>query len=142
MKPTALLLALCFGMAALAFGDDLVSAAKTSKAKRKKSTTRVLTNNDVMKSKGTIATTPNVEGEPAKPEPTLMEKHETAKAADRVLTEKRAASDKLIADLEKDLAAIEQLYYAENDLNRRDTELVKRFNDVRARLEAARAAKP
>lgn len=142
MKPLALLLALCLGTAAPAVGDDLVSAAKTAKEKRKKSTTKVLTNADVKKSKGKIATTPGVPDEPAKPEPGMVEKHETARAEEKALVEKRAASEKLIADLEKELAAVEQSYYNENDLNRRDTELVKRFNDVKARLEAARAARP
>ena len=136
MKALALLLLL------MTAGDTLVDAAKEAKAKRKKSTTRVLTNADVKKSKGKISTTPNVSTEPVKPEPGLIEKHEAAKAAEKAAAEKRAASEALIAALEKELAAIEQQYYNENDLNRRDTELVKRFNDTKAKLEAARAAKP
>ena len=136
MKTLALLLAL------LAADDTLVDAAKDAKAKRKKSTTKVLTNADVKKSKGKVATTPNVSAEPVKPEPSMLEKHAATKAAEHALAEKRAASDALIASLEKELAAIEQQYYNENDLNRRDTEIVKRFNDVKAKLEAARAARP
>ncbi|HVE69899.1 MAG TPA: hypothetical protein VNI54_00920 [Thermoanaerobaculia bacterium] len=131
MKTLALLLAF------LAADDTLVDAAKDAKEKRKKSTTKVITNADVKKSKGRIATTPNVTAEPVKPEPTLMEKHTAAKTAERALAEKRAASDATIAALEKELAAIEQQYYNENDLNRRDTEIVTRFNDVKARLDAA-----
>ncbi|HYC89780.1 MAG TPA: hypothetical protein VEO54_11255, partial [Thermoanaerobaculia bacterium] len=69
MKALALLLLL------LAADDTLVDAARDAKARRKKSTTKVLTNADVKKSKGKIATTPNVSGEPVTPEPTLMEKH-------------------------------------------------------------------
>ena len=136
MKTLALLLAL------LAADDTLVDAAKDAKAKRRKSTTKVLTNADVKKSKGKVATTPNVSAEAVKPEPSMLEKHAAAKAAEQVLAERRAASDALIASLEKELAAIEQQYYNENDLNRRDTEIVKRFNDVKAKLEAARAARP
>ncbi|HEX6084657.1 MAG TPA: hypothetical protein VF266_09040 [Thermoanaerobaculia bacterium] len=136
MKTLALLLLL------LAADDTLVDAAKGAKEKRKKSTTRVLTNADVKKSKGKIATTPNVSGDPVNAEPTMLEKHTAAKAADKALAEKREASDALIAALEKDLAAIEQSYYNTNDLDYRDTVLVKRFNDVKTKLEAARAARP
>jgi hypothetical protein len=134
MKALALLLLL------LTADDTLVDAAKDAKAKRKKSTTKVLTNADVKKSKGKIATTPNVSGEPVERERTLIEKQQATRTAEKAATERRAASEKLIATLEKELAAIEQSYYHENDLNRRDTELVKRFNDVKAKLDAARAA--
>ena len=39
-------------------------------------------------------------------------------------------------------AAIEQAYYDENDLAKRDTEIVKKFNDVKAKLDATRADAP
>jgi hypothetical protein len=136
MKLLALLLVL------LAADDTLVDAAKDAKAKRKKSTTRVLTNADVKKSKGKISTTPNVSGEPVKSEPTLMDAYTASRAAEKASAERRAANEKLIAALEKDLAAIEASYYNENDLNYRDTVLVKRFNDVKAKLAIARAALP
>lgn len=137
MKTLALFLLL------LAADDTLVDAAKNAKEKRKKSTTRVITNADVKKSKGKIATTPNVSSEPVERQPTLMEKHTAARAAEKALTDKRKASDAFIAALEKDLAAIEQSYYNTNDLDYRDTVLVKRFNDVKAKLDAAKlAAKP
>lgn len=136
MKILALLLAL------LAADDSLVDVAKAAKEKRRKSTTKVLTNADVKKSKGKIATTPNVSEEPVKPEPTLMEKYEAAKAAEKALAEKRAASEQQIGELEKELAAIEQSYYDTNDLNYRDTVLVKRFAEVKAKLDAATAARP
>ena len=136
MKTLALLLALT------AAGDSLVDAAKAAKEKRKKSTTKVITNADVKKSKGKISTTPNVSEEPVKPEPTLMEKHEAARAAEKALADQRAASEALIASLEKELAAIEQSYYNANDLDYRDTVIVQRFNDVKRKLDAARAALP
>ena len=136
MKLLALLLAL------LAADDSLVGAAKEAKEKRKKSTTKVITNADVKKSKGKIATTPNVSAEPVAPAPTSTELHEAARKAEKELAAKRAASDELIAALEKELAAIERSYFDENDLNKRDTVIVKRFNDVRAKLDAARAARP
>ena len=134
MKTLALLLALAVA------DDTLVEAAKQAKEKRKKSTTRVLTNADVKKSKGKVVTTPNVSDEPVRPEPTLMEKHQAARAAEKALAEQRAASDELIAALEKELAAIEQSYYNENDLNYRDTVLVPRFNEVKAKWNAAVSA--
>jgi hypothetical protein len=36
------------------------------------------------------------------------------------------------------LATLEQQYYEENDLDRRDGELVRRFNDTKAKLELAK----
>ena len=136
MKLLALLLAL------IAADDSLVGAAKEAKEKRKKSTTKVITNADVKKSKGKIATTPNVSSDPVAPVPTSTEIHDAARKAEKELTAKRAASDELIATLEKELAAIERSYFDENDLNKRDTEIVKRFTDVKAKLDAARAARP
>lgn len=150
MKPLALLLLLLTGGAPL-LGDEaqakdtrtgLVEAAKESKAKRKKSTAKVLTNADVKKSKGKVITTPNVSEQPVKPEPTLLEKHAAEKAAEKALAEKRQASDRLIAGLEKELARIELSYFDENDPDRRDREIAKRFDEVKARLDAARAARP
>ena len=137
MKKTALIVTLCLGMAGLAFAGDLSDAAKGAKSKRKKSTSKVLTNADVKRSKGKIAETPNLS--PAvEQEPTLTEKFEAGKAARKAADELRAKCEKLVADLEKQLAAIEQQYYDENDLDRRDTEIVESFNDVKAKLDAAR----
>lgn len=145
MKPLALALLIALGgVAAASPADDLknvVEAAKESKAKRKKSTGKVITNADVKKSKGKIATT-NVPNTPIAKQPTILEQQEAKRAADKIATERRAKYDKLVADLEKELAAIEQAYYDENDLVKRDTEIVKKFNDVRAKLDAARAAPP
>ena len=136
MKTLALMLALFLA------DDTLVDVAKQAKTKRKKSTSKVLTNEDVKKSKGKIQTTPNVSAEPVKPEPTLMEKHLATRAAEAAAAEQKAKSEALIAALEKELAALEQSYYSENDLAKRDGEIVKKFNEVRARLDAARATVP
>ena len=135
MRSLALILVMCLGTAALA--GDLTNAAKGAKDKRKKSTSKVITNADVKKSKGKVAETPNVAPAVEK-EPTLTEKHEAQKAANKVASEARAKQEQLIAQLEKELAAIEQQYYDENDLNRRDTEIVPKFNAVKAKLDAAR----
>lgn len=136
MRVLALILTLCLGAAVPA--GDLTTAAKGAKSKRQKSTSKVITNADVKKSKGKIVETPNIPAEPAGKEPTLTEQHEAKKAAGKAANELRAKREQLVADLEKELATIEQQYYAENDLNRRDTEIVKKFNDVKAKLEAAR----
>lgn len=152
MKPLALALLIALGgvAAALPADDpkgvvpdpkDVVDIAKESKAKRKKSTSKVITNADVKKSKGKIATT-NVPNTPIEKQPSIVEQQEAKRAADRIASERRAKYDKLVADLEKELAAIEQAYYDENDLTKRDTQIVKKFNDVKAKLDAARAAPP
>ena len=83
MKKPALIVVLCLGMAALAFAGELSDAAKDAKAKRKKSTSKVLTNADVKKSRGTVAETPNVAPAVEK-QPTLTEKHEAQQAATTV----------------------------------------------------------
>ena len=138
MKKLALIVTLCLGTAALAFAGELTDAAKGAKGKRKKSTSKVITNADVKKSKGKIAETPNVPETAPVQEATLTEKHEARKAADKAAVELRTAREKMVADLEKELAAIEQQYYEENDLDRRDTVLVKKFKDTKAKLDAAR----
>lgn len=133
MKTLALLLTL------LAADDTLVGVAKDAKEKRRKTTSKVITNTDVRKSKGKLGTT-NVATTPVVREPTLMEKHRASRAAEAAAAAHKAKYEAVIAQLEKELAAIEQSYYDENDLHRRDTQLVTRFNDVRAKLEAARKA--
>jgi hypothetical protein len=138
MTSRTLILALCLGTAALAFAGDLSDAAKGAKSKRKKSTSKVITNADVKKSKGKIVQTPNVSAMPVEKEPTLTEQYEAQRAAEKTASELRAQREKAVADLEKELAALEQQYYDENDLNRRDTIIVKKFNDVKTKLDAAR----
>ena len=133
MKTLALILAL------LAADGTLVDVAKDAKEKRRKSTSKVITNADVKKSKGKVQTT-NAPTTPVVREPTLMEKHQATRAAEAATAAHKAKYEPVIAQLEKELAAIEQSYYNENDLTRRDTQLVTRFNDVKAKLDAARKA--
>ena len=74
-----------------------------------------------------------------KPEPTLLEKQAAERAA-RVIAEVRlATAQKVVAELERELAAIETSYYETNDLDYRDKVLTKRFADVKARLDEASA---
>lgn len=132
----AVLLVACGAFVALA-SDDVVQTAREAKAKRRKSSSKVLTNSDVKKSKGKVGST-NAPATPIKSEPTLMETHQASRAALALAAARKAAAEILIADLEKELASIEQRYYEESDLHRRDTEIVRRFNDVRSRLDTAR----
>jgi flagellar motility protein MotE (MotC chaperone) len=116
----------------------LVEASKEARAKRKGSTTKVITNDDVKKSdKKKIIKTPG-EAAPVEPSKTLMEKHEAERTARLVREEKLKVLNEHIAVLEKELAKLEQSYYEANDLNYRDTVIVKRFNETRAKLDDAR----
>ena len=135
------LAALALLLALVANSDDVVDTAKDAKAKRKKSTTKVITNADVKKSKGKIVTTSVPHTTPEKV-PSLSDQAEAKRAAENRAAELRAAHDKLVADLEKQLEVLEQQYYDETDLAKRDTEIVKKFNDVKAKLDAAHASAP
>jgi hypothetical protein len=134
-----LLLAVLLIATTAMLADDLVETARAAKAKRKKSTTKVITNADVKKAKSTLAVTqtPDTPIEAAPTESSLQKQARERKeqsAADLRLS----AARKTVADFEKELAAAEQKYYEENDLNRRDGELVRRFNAVKAKLDTAR----
>lgn len=134
-----LLIAATLAMTAGLRADDLVETAKAAKAKRKRSTTKVITNADVKKAKSTLAVTQpaDIPVEPVSNESSLQKQARERKeqtAADLKL----AAATKTVADFEKQLAAIEQKYYEENDLDRRDRDLVRRFNDMKAKRDAAK----
>ena len=131
----------------LADTTAVVDASKTAKEKRKKSTTKVITNSDVKKSKGKLQET-NVGPAPSADAAagggatqSTTEKHEADKKARKENEAAIAALDKQIADLEQELARVEQSYYEENDPDRRDTEIVRRFADVKKQLDAARVAR-
>lgn len=134
-----LLLAVLLIAATAMWADDLVEAAKAAKAKRKKSTTKVITNADVKKAKAKLIENKSAEV-PVEPLPgeTTLQKYERERKERAAADLKLAAAKATVAQFEKELANIEQRYYEENDLDRRDTELVRRFNDTRAKLDAAR----
>lgn len=131
-------LALLLTTATAAAGDDVVKVAKEAKEARKKSTTKVITNEDVKKSKGTLIETSATSQPAGESQPGLVEAHDAAYRARIAAEPKIAAAEKVLAGLEKELAAIEQSYYEENDLDLRDTEIVKRFNVMKVRVDAAR----
>ncbi len=118
--------------------SDVVDVAKTAKAKRKKSTSKVITNADVKKSKGKVVETTAQKPVDAEPEPTLVEQQQAMRKARTVSDAKLAAAQAEVEQLEKELAALEQQYYEENDLDRRDTVIVRRFDTTKKRLDAAR----
>jgi len=125
---------------ALAQSDTtaLVEAAKDAKAKRKGSTTKVITNADVKKAdKSKVSQRPG-DAEPVAPQPTLIEKQAAERSARIESEEKLKTLNASIATLETELAKLEQSYYETNDLDYRDTELVKRFNEVKKKLDELR----
>ncbi len=120
----------------------LVEASKAAKSKRKTSSTKVITNADVKKSKGKVtqkpaSTTPAAE---TKKEPGLVEKYEADRAARIAAEERLAAAQARVTELEAELARIEKSYYEENDLDRRDQVITRQFEDTKAKLEEARNA--
>ena len=138
MKPLAFALLIALAATAHA-GDDLVSASKAAKAKKKTSTTKVITNADVKKAKGKVVEN-NAPAKPADPVPeqTTMERYNADRAARAVLEQQLVAANATVAALEKALTVIEQQYYEENDLDKRDREIARKFDDVQTQLEAAR----
>ncbi|HYC58522.1 MAG TPA: hypothetical protein VEK79_03065 [Thermoanaerobaculia bacterium] len=134
-----MLLAVLVITATTVIADDLVEAAKAAKAKRKKSTTKVITNADVKKAKSTLSENKlaPIAVEPVPNESSLEKQARERK--ERLASDLRlAAAKKIVADFERELAALEQRYYEENDLDKRDSEIVRRFNDTKAKLDAAR----
>lgn len=115
----------------------LVEASKDAKAKRKGSTTKVITNATVKKADKSKVTTRKGSAEPVEPQPTLMEKHEAERTARLAREQNLKVLNESIAALEKELARLEQTYFETNDLNYRDTELVKRFNETKTKLDDA-----
>ncbi|MEO8381310.1 MAG: hypothetical protein ABI779_16750 [Acidobacteriota bacterium] len=136
MRPLVLAVLVLFALTAMA--DDLVTTAKEAKAKRRKSTTKVIRNADVKKSKARIATTGVPETLPPT-EPSLLAVAAATREAERIRAERTLAAKALVGSLEKELAAIEQRYYDETDLDRRDSEIVRRFNETKTKLDAARS---
>ena len=118
----------------------VVDASKAAKEKRKKSSTKVITNSDVKKSKGKIVETPGTAGEAPPATESLVEKHAADRKARLENDAKRIVLEKDVADLERELARIEQSYYDENDLNRRDTVITARFAETKTKLDAAKKA--
>lgn len=141
MKRLALALAVASLAAVAAAQSDtsaLVDASKEAKPKRKTSTTKVITNADVKKSKGKLTVKPAGKLEPVKKEPTLAEKYEAERAAELERAAKLKEVTERVAALEAEQAKLEQAYFEENDLDKRDTVIAKQFEEVKTKLDAAR----
>jgi hypothetical protein len=119
----------------------LVDAAKEAKEKRKKSTSKVITNKDLKKSKSKLTQLsdkdlPKVEK--TAEGPTMLEKQAAERKTRDEAVIRLAAAEKAVADLERELARIEQSYFEENDPNVRDTTIARRFADAKSKLETAK----
>lgn len=120
---------------------DLVEAAKDAKARRKKSTTKVLTNKDVKKSKARLIETGKTEPEKQpgaeSPKPVTLAEQDARRRARIAAEERVAGAEQQVADLEKELDRLEQRYYEENDPNYRDNVIQDRFTRARRLLDDA-----
>ena len=117
-----------------------MKAAQDSKSKRKKSSTKVITNKDVKQAKGKLI----VLDTPAAKKTEKTETPSSLQKQDATLRERREAKDRLdgaqkrVDGLQKELDAVEQSYYQENDPNYRDNVIQKRFAQTKRQLDDAR----
>ena len=120
----------------------LVDAAKDAKAKRKTSTSKVITNADVKKSKGKIIELTEKDLKPIEAKavtgPSTQEKHDAARKLRLEAAERLVKSEKTVADLEREILKIEQRYFEENEPNTRDIVIAEQFATTKAKLEKTR----
>ena len=116
----------------------LVEASKEAKAKRKTSTTKVITNADVARTKGKVVQRKGVPVKVTRPA-TLMEKYEAERKERLEREAKLKTLDETIAVLSREVARLEQSYYEENDFEIRDGEIARRFAETKTKLDAALA---
>jgi hypothetical protein len=129
---------LALALLLLTANDTIVETAKTAKANRRKSTGKVITNADVKKSKGKIGQTSATAPVDGEPEESLVDKQKAMRKARTQYAASSSAARAAVERLEKEVATLEQQYYDEHDLDRRDGELVRRFNEAKKQLDAAR----
>jgi paraquat-inducible protein B len=120
--------------------EDLVNAAKSAKAKRKASSTKVITNKDVKKSKGKliVLSTPANEkpAAPVEAPVTLAQQDENYRQRKEAETRVDTAQKK-VDEIQKELDSIEHQYYEENDPNYRDRVIQERFAQTKRQLQDA-----
>jgi chromosome segregation ATPase len=138
-----LAIALLF-VAAFADTEDspLVQAAKSTSNAKKKPTTRVITNADVKKAKGSLtelpgSTTETTKG-PTDPARTTQQKHDEMRRSTAAAAQRLAAAEKKVAALERELAKVEQSYFESSDPDYRDKTIAASFKETKRKLEAAR----
>jgi len=119
----------------------LVKAAKSSGGPKRKSTKKIITNDDVKRSKGKLVTLPPKTA-PATTAPGpvkgSLEKQDDQRRAQSVATERVSVAQAKVTDLEKELARLEQAYYEAADPNYRDTTIQTRFIQTKRQLDDAR----
>jgi|tagenome__1003787_1003787.scaffolds.fasta_scaffold19547782_1 hypothetical protein len=120
--------------------SDLVAAAKKAKQGRVAIPRKVITNADVKKAKGKLVELPARPAAPVVTPANSLEQHQAQLKATATAERTKAEATKKVADLEKELAAIEQTYYEENDPAYRDDVIKKKFEQKKIALDAARAA--
>ena len=123
--------ALFFAFLILMPADDspLVRAAKVRKLSGK-----VITNADVKKA----AAKPQTTLPPAPVEKGPLEKQDDQRRARIAAVLRVDGAEKKVIELEAELRRLEQAYYEESDLDRRDRELVSRFNETWKELDDAK----
>jgi hypothetical protein len=121
--------------------DVLVKTAAESKAKRKKSSTKVITNKDVKKARGKLIVLDNADDKTVKPAAkdttSALQKQDATFRQRRDATDRITAAQKKVDGLQKELDTLEQNYYAENDPNYRDKVIQERFGQTKRQLEDA-----
>ena len=132
-------------IAAIAQAQDspMVEAAKSSGGpKKKKSTGKVITNEDVKKATGKLTELPGEKAEgpkgPGQPAKSTVEKHEEGKRSAALAAKTLATAEQKVTALERELAKVEQSYYESTDPDYRDMTIAKKFAETKARLETAR----
>ena len=121
--------------------EDLVKVAKASKAKRKKSSTKVITNKDVRKAKGKLVVLDKPDSgpppPPAKSTELSLQKQDSTIRERNDAQQRFTAAQKKVDELQKQLETLEQNYYAENDPNYRDNVIQDRFGQAKRQLDDA-----
>ncbi|MFZ2491668.1 MAG: hypothetical protein WA208_09300 [Thermoanaerobaculia bacterium] len=144
-RPTLLLAVLAAGFTLAALAADDKPPAK--KSRRPKSRSRVITNEDVKKSKGKVIELPATAEAPQQPVATLSERHTALRIARSAAEERVRAGEAEVAAIEKELTRLERSYFEEDELDVRDGVIARQFEAARekataaaAELEAARKA--
>ena len=121
--------------------DEMVKAAKDAKAKRKSTSTKVLTNADVKKSKAKLIETaaPKTDdAAPSQPQLSSLEQQDLRRKERIALAEAVATGEKKVASLERSAEELELRYYQENDPTYRDEVIRVRFDQAKRQLDEAR----
>jgi len=120
--------------------SPLVKAAKSAGGPRKPSG-KVITNDDVKKAankSGAAAVPPATTTAPPTDTKGPLQKLEEQRRTRLALAKKLDDAEKKVAELEAELRRLEQAYYEESDLNRRDTVVLPRFEQTKKQLGEAR----